>query len=151
MAIYYSPSSNGFYTNERHGDAIPLDKIEITEDEWVIYRTTNKDIVVTDGVIELHDRIVTIPNPMDQYQLKLATKLIDIDKFILDSLAQLPYNYTSFEELMVWLDDKQYGTEARALLDWAKECYRIQDSIINGLVIVDSLDGVYALLPKFPL
>lgn len=48
---YYSPSNNGFYVDSIHGDAIPADAIEVTEEQ---YRTLldglNAGKVLTVGV-----------------------------------------------------------------------------------------------------
>ncbi|SKA20490.1 tail fiber assembly protein [Pantoea eucalypti] len=34
MTKFYSPSTNGFYSEEMNGDTIPEDAIEITDEEW---------------------------------------------------------------------------------------------------------------------
>ena len=34
MTLYYSPSTRGFYSDDFHGDAIPEDKVELSEEEY---------------------------------------------------------------------------------------------------------------------
>ncbi|WP_307744487.1 tail fiber assembly protein [uncultured Pantoea sp.] len=34
MTKFFSASTNGFYSEEMNGDAIPEDSVEITDDEW---------------------------------------------------------------------------------------------------------------------
>lgn len=34
MTKYYSAATNGFYSEEMNGDAIPDDSVEITDEEW---------------------------------------------------------------------------------------------------------------------
>jgi len=35
MTKYYAASTNGFYSKEIHGDEIPADSVEITDEEWI--------------------------------------------------------------------------------------------------------------------
>ena len=108
--MFYSKSTNGFYSREIHGDAIPSDAVEITADEHSALlegQSQGKRIVADEnGYPVLQD-----PPPLTLDEAK-AAKLTEINAACDAEIGAIKATYPD-TEVMSW--DKQ-EQEARALL-----------------------------------
>ncbi len=69
---FYSPSTKGFYDREFHGNNIPSDVIEITDEHHkylIDNQSQDKFIDFVDGKVVLADRIITQEELDNQYKL----------------------------------------------------------------------------------
>jgi len=89
--MLYSPSTSGFYSRDIHGDAMPIDAIEISDD---LYRATAGQSVVPDanGLPSLYvppPYVAPVPVAVSMRQARLALltagKLADV-KTAIDAL-----------------------------------------------------------------
>jgi hypothetical protein len=64
MAIYYSPTTKGFYDTDFGYSSLPQDIIEITKEQHEQFlhgmNMQNKELVLSQGNLVLHDRVVVI-------------------------------------------------------------------------------------------
>ncbi|NKI74759.1 phage tail protein [Dickeya sp. CFBP 2040] len=72
--MFYSKSSNGFYSNEIHGVNIPDDAIEISDDYYheLLNQQTHGNIIVFDESIK--KPIAVTPSPLSETQLAEAAR-----------------------------------------------------------------------------
>lgn len=86
-------------------------------------------------------------NPID----KIAEQYAAIDAHISKTIKQMPYDYDSPAEIPLWIDDVDYGLEARSIGAWCRECHKIQARIAAGELVFDSVEQAIAALPVFEL
>ena len=108
--MHYSPSTNGFYTPEIHGENIPADAVEITREHYEALlqgQSSGKRIVAdANGRPVLAD-----PPPLTLDEAK-RVKLAEINAACDAEIGAIKATYPD-TEVMSW--DKQ-GMEARALV-----------------------------------
>jgi len=74
MTKYYSKSKGGFYDKEIHGDNIPLDSVEITDEQWeyLLNGQTGNSVIGSDenGMPELQP----LPGLTKEQQIEAANE-----------------------------------------------------------------------------
>lgn len=80
--MYYSPSKNGFYSKQIHGNAMPSDSIQISDDEYralIAGQSQGKMIAIgSNGRPVLKDpppQPVTVPQSVTRFQARAALHL----------------------------------------------------------------------------
>lgn len=82
---YYSRSTKGFYDKEIHGNNIPSDVIQITDEHHKYLlenQSHNKLIDVVDGKVVLVDRIITQEELDNQYKIDRRREYPDFKDYL---------------------------------------------------------------------
>lgn len=80
---------------------------------------------------------------------KIAQQYAAIDAHISKTIKKMPYDYDSPAEIPFWIDDDEYGLEARSVGAWVRECHKIQARIVSGELTLNSVEEAITALPVF--
>lgn len=83
--MFYSKLGNGFFTTEIHGEAIPADKVEITEEYWrelLDGQSNGSEIVADENGYPILQIPVVAPELFAQQDSTKAHRQSGIDKLI---------------------------------------------------------------------
>ena len=147
--MFYSASTNGFYTHEIHGDNIPGDAVEITEAEHaaLIEGQSQGKVIVAD---ESGRPILQDPPPPTTEQI-IAKYTAAVQKHLDDFARTLGYDgilsaatYAT-STVPKFKAEGQYAVEARDAT-WAK-CYEVLAAVEAGSHPMPTLDELLAELP----
>ena len=120
--------------------------VEIIESDQSLAELLHPDIaklfekVADDVVIET----TTIVNQLTPIDISNA-----IDDYVLSKISAPEFDYPNVGELRAWIDDNDFGIEARQLLNWVLECQKIGFDIKRGFLVFDSVDMALNELPIF--
>lgn len=147
--MFYSKSTNGFYTREIHGDNIPADAVEITEAEHAALiegQSMGKRIVTDEnGRPILQDPPPpTIEQIIAQYDAAVQQRLDDFAKTRNYSGIMSACTYAT-STVPKFKAEGQYAVEARDAT-WAK-CYEVLAAVEAGSRPMPTLDELLADLP----
>lgn len=145
---YYSPKYNGFC----HSDITDITKLSgligISKDmhtELCMALSKGGQLTLdADGLPE----VVSLTPPSED-NLKVIYCSV-IEKFILNKIQAMPYDYDNVEQLNTWITHDEYGTEATVLKEWCINCQTIAFNIKSNIVRYNSPEEVIASLPPFP-
>ena len=136
--MFYSKTTNGFYTREIHGDNLPDDSVEITQDyyeELLSGQCKGQCIVANDqGHPVLQQPLFTqyVPNKVSMRQARLALlnqSLLDqVNSTIKSPEAQIEWEYSTTVER-----DSKFVQEMILKLNMSKE------QVDNLFVLANSL------------
>ena len=143
----YSKLIHGFFLDsDIHGEA-PADAVTISDALYnaLLLGQSRGMCIVPDT-----DGMPVLKAPVQSQSQLLQTIVISMDSFIIENISRLPYNYSSVEELKMWLDDVIFKDEATTLLAWCMACYGIQNDIVSGAVTVTTVTDAINMLPPFP-
>ena len=150
--MFYSAQTNGFYSTEIHGNAIPADAVEITESEHATLlagQSQGKTISAgMGGVPHLSD-----PAPMTQIQV-IAQYESALDNHLDDVAKQ--YRYKDRFSLAIRAGYAgPYHDEAVAFAQWMDGCnvqaFALLADVVAGNAPMPTVEAFIAGLPEFAL
>jgi hypothetical protein len=149
----YSKSTNGFYTESIHGKNVPLDSIEITDEqhqELIISQSQGK-IISTDK----SGNPVAI-DPPDPTQDQIFSSFESATKTMIDAFCKT-WGYDSILSAASYSTSKnlQYANESDALTNWRDAVWtsyiNLVASVKSGLTpIPTSIESFLSTLPAKP-
>ncbi|QDJ35821.1 hypothetical protein CBR67_03675 [Bordetella hinzii] len=151
--MLFSKSTGGFYSPDIHGEAIPDDAVEVTEQEYAALmdgQATGKVIVAdSDGRPILATPTLT-PEEIQNQKVALVQKYMD------DAARALRYD--SIANAITYADEPsvpKFQAEGRAFRAWRSlvwdTCYRILDQVKAGEREIPTDDELLAELPDLSL
>ncbi len=93
--MFYSATTNGFYSNEIHGQEIPEDAVEITKEQYIALidgQASGKRITSDeDGqpVLAVPDTVITIPTKITMRQCRLQLLADDVLDQVETAIAEM--------------------------------------------------------------
>lgn len=145
--MFYSPSTNGFYTSEIHGDNIPADAVEITvkEHQAILEGQSQGKLIVAD---ENGRPILQDPPPPTAEQIMSSLKA-PVQLWLDDEARALGYD--DIKTAITYADEpavtkfQQEGQALRRLrsLAWARY-YEIMDQVKAGHRAIPTEDELIA-------
>lgn len=150
----YSKSTGGFYDPAYHGDNIPVDAVDITNDEYEALKAgqAGNKIITTD---ESGRPVLADPPPPTPEQIE-AAKVLTVQKHMDDAARALRYDdiatavtYAGESAVPKFQAEGQAFREWRSLV-WAK-CYAILDEVQAGTRSIPTDAELIAELPALQL
>ena len=150
--MFYSKSTGGFYASEIHGDNIPADAVEITNEEHrelIEGQSQGKRIVAdANGFPVLADPPApTQAQIIAQYEAALDTHL--------DSVAKLHRYNDRFSFALRAGFAGPYQAEGIAFATWMDTCnvqaFALLQSVLDGTAELPTVEDFIAMLPVFSL
>lgn len=150
MSLFYAKSTNGFYAAEIHGDAIPADAVEITDDEHTAL-LTGQSAGLRIGANNSGRPVLSAPIPPSAKQIKEA--LIAAVQSHLDASA-VAAGYDNILTACTYADEAavpKFRAEGRALRAWRSSvwagCQSIMAEVKAGTRPVPTAAELIAALP----
>ena len=147
--MLYSPSTGGFYSREIHGDATPIDAIEISDE---LYRATAGQNVVPDA-----DGLPSVYVPEPPSVEQRIAGLQSAVQAHLDAPARA-LGYDDIKTAITYAEEPAvacFQQEARALRAWRSlvwaACYALLERWEAGEVAEPSAEDLIASLPALGL
>lgn len=131
---------NGRYLTDIHGDNIPADAIEVSEDIFSASIQMQRLALINGELVELP------PEPPTPEQLAQQAK--SAVYALLDQTAQ-QYDYRNFAEVSQFLNSGVWKAEAEALLAWQDAVWLKAYELLKEPI--ESVEGFVAQLPGFVL
>jgi hypothetical protein len=128
----------GRYTSDIHGDSIPTNAIEVTEEIFGMSIQMQRPALVNNELIELPLEPIT-PEQLAQ-QAKSAIYSL------LDKTAQ-QYDYRSFSEVSQFVLSGTWKAEADSLLEWQDAVWVKAYELLKSPIT--SVDDFLAQLPRY--
>jgi len=144
----YSPSTKGFYTEAIHGEDMPSDVVDLSDEEYqALYAglCAGKMIVVQEGVPTLSTPALTQEETIGRYEAALDNHL--------DSVArQHRYNSRITFALRAGYPGP-FHAEGVAFATWMDACnaqaYQMLEDVLAGRRPLPTVDDFLAALPEF--
>jgi hypothetical protein len=131
---------NGRYLTSIHGDNIPSNAVEVTEEVFNASIQMQRPALINGEVLELP------PEAPTQDQLTQQAK--SAVYALLDQTAQ-QYDYRNFAEVSQFLNSGVWKAEAEALLAWQDAVWLKAYALLKEPI--ESVEGFVVQLPKFVL
>lgn len=149
MKHFFSAATGGFYCDEIHGDKMPEDSLEISDDLYEACR--GQQIVVgSDGLPQLY----VAPPPT--FQQRQVTLLAAVDAH-LNSTARA-MGYDDIRTAVTYADEPavpKFQAEGQALRAWRSlvyaKCYEVLADVQSDAVVEPSETQLIAMLPALQL
>lgn len=150
--MLYSKSTNGFYAESIHGDAIPEDAVEITEQEWrdLLDGQSERKRIVADA-----DGFPTLQDPPPPTQAEIIAQYESALDAHLDAVAQ-SYRYDDRKSFALRAGYAgPYQAEAIAFAQWMDDCnvqaFARMSRVLAGLEPLPTIEALIADLPALIL
>jgi negative regulator of genetic competence, sporulation and motility len=128
----------GRYTSDIHGDNIPANAIEVTEDVFNMSIQMHRPALVNNELLELPQ---DAPTPE-----QLAQQAKESVYVLLDQTAQ-SYDYRDFAEVVQFVNSAVWKAEADGLLAWQDNVWFKAYELLKAPIT--SVDDFLAQLPKY--
>lgn len=150
MTIFYSANAGGFYDSEIHGNAIPADAVEISEDQHkglLAGQASGMRIVAgVGGVPALAD-----PPPPTTEQV-IASYTASVQRHLDETAKALGYD--NIVSAVSYADEPavpRFQSEGQSLRAWRSlvwaHCYSLLDAVQAGTIPAPTNDDLIAGLP----
>ena len=152
--MLYSPSQNGFYTPEIHGDNIPADAVEITREQHaaLLEGQSNGQRIVADA-----DGYPILQDPPPPTAEQIMSRLEARVQFWLDEQARA-LGYYDIKSAVTYAEEPavpRFQEEGRAFRAWRSlvwaRYYELLDEVKAGEREPMTAEQVIALLPAINL
>lgn len=154
MTLFYSPSTSGFYDSELHGDNVPKDAVEITQErhQELLQGQREGKIIAAD---KRGNPVLKNPPPPSTEQVVVG--LQGAVQALLDSTAQAA-GYDDIRSAVTYADEPavpKFQKEGQAFrawrsLAWAK-CSEVLAEVKAGTRPMPSVEALLSELPVFEL
>ncbi|HEX7687337.1 MAG TPA: hypothetical protein VF453_06510 [Burkholderiaceae bacterium] len=148
MTRYYSKSTSGFYVDAIHGEAMPTDAVEISDDDYGALMTaqaSGKSIVAgADGKPVATDP----PAPTIDQQRATLSRAVQAH---LDAVAK-SNGYDSMATAVTYADEPAvptYQADGKALRAWRSEVWSAALALINAQGALPTAAAILAALPAY--
>ena len=145
--MFYSKSKKGFYSTDIHGDKIPSDAVEITEETWkdlLKAQSEGKNIVADENgnPYAKDPDAPTKDQTIVEYEGAAQNNL--------DKIAQ-SWGYNSMDTAVSYANstDAQYKADAEALIAW-RDSYWAEAYTLEAGTLPATAEAFVALLPDAP-
>lgn len=128
----------GRYLTEIHGDKIPLNAVEVSEDVFNASIQMQRPALIKGELVELPPEAPTPEQLAEQAKSAVYT--------LLDQTAK-QYDYRNFAEVSQFLNSGTWKAEAYALLAWQDAVWLKAYELLKEPI--ESVDDFVAQLPKF--
>lgn len=152
--MFYSKSTNGFYSIDIHGDKIPADSVEISEAEYQILINGQYD---GKSIVPNEEGLPTLQEPPPPTVKQIVLSLTEGVQEYMDSIAQ-SFGYDDIKSAVTYADEPsvaKFQAEGQALRAWRslcwEYCYSVMDAVESGERTQPTLDDLIAGLPSFSM
>ena len=135
-----------------HGASIPEDAIEVSKEVFTLSMTNPGVHAQWRYDIATNELVVVKNKDIDNllYTDLVNKKITEITNHINSRIREAPYYYDEKWELSNWVNDEEYGNEAKLLLAWCNECDKVWVAVKDGDILITEDTRVTDILPNFP-